>query len=331
MLNLRRAPRVSFRVCTGVPREDDGVDLNEFRSLPLTEVSRLVRQAGPKVCVFPINGTRRWFVLEYPSVPAGDFSSAYLDAIVQRHIELYRLLFDHGLDTLLTPAFGPDLLERGEDYVLMAVEGLGLLATHPDFQTFFREYGVRVRFYGDYRKYFGPTPYAHVLDAFDAVMEDTANFGPYRLFFGLFAHDAAESVAELAVRYHAEHGRIPDKDTLVELYYGEHVDPVSLFIGFDKFCAFDMPLVATGNEDLYFTICPSPYLNEPQLRDILYDHLYARCENDPDYSAMGPDDWALMRDFYRINRERILGIGAKQPRGGFWYPLPQVELPGDFP
>lgn len=305
------------------------MDLSEFQKLPTPEVARLVREAGSRVCVFPINGTRRWFVLEYPSVPAGDFSSAYLEAIVRRHIELYRLIFDHGLDTLLTPAFGPDLLERGQEYVLMAVEGLSWLATHPDFQAFFREYGVRVRFYGDYRKYFSQPPYAHVLDAFDAVTTETAGFGPRRLFFGLFAHDAAETVAELAVQYHAEHGCVPDKRALVERYYGEYVEAVSLFIGFDRFAAFDMPLVATGDEDLYFTICPSPYLNEPQLRGILYDHLYTRRE-EPDYAAMGPDDWALMRDFYHLNRAKTLGVGAKQPRGGFWYPLPQVELPADF-
>ncbi len=36
------------------------------------------------------------------------------------------------------------------------------------------------------------------------------------------------------------------------LYYGEYVAPVDLFVGFDKFCTFDMPLIATGDEDLYF-------------------------------------------------------------------------------
>ena len=117
---------------------------------------------------------------------------------------------------------------------------------------------------------------------------------------------------------------IPDKRTLVELYYGEYVEPVDLFIGFSKFRAFDMPLLTTGTEDLYFTVSPSPYLTERQLRDILYDHLFTR-PGDLDYSAMDGDDWARMNGFYRANLGNTLGVGIK--RGEVWYPLPQVELP----
>lgn len=306
------------------------MDVAEFQDLPIAEVARLVRAAGPKVCVFPINGTRRWFMLEHLPEQEKDFMAAYLDVSGRRHIELYRLLFDHGLDTLLTPIFGPDLLERGEGYMQMAAEGLARLATHPDFLEFYEAYGVRVRFYGDHRKLFGPTPYAYLSDLFDEVTAQTMMHGRYRLFFGACAHDPVESVAELAVYYHAKHGRVPDKRMLVELYYGEYVGLVDLFIGFDKFSAFDMPLVATGDEDLYFTVSPSPYLTQRQLRDVLYDHLYARCEEEPDYSVLEPNDWASMREFYQANQGRTLGVGARQKRGGFWYPLPQVDLPASF-
>ncbi len=300
--------------------------LREFESLPTAEIARLVRQAGPKVCVFPINGTRRWFMLEYPPQEGEDFVQKYLDLAMQHHIETYKLFFDHGVDTLLTPVFGPDLLERGEAYLAMAAEGLERLATHPAFLRFYDEYRVRVRFYGDYRNYFGPTPYAYLADRFDAVTERTLAHDRYRLFFGVFANDATETVAELSVRYYQEQGRIPDRRTLVTLYYGEYVEPVDLFIGFDKFAAFDMPLLALGEEDLYFTVCPSLYITARQLRAILYDHLYAR-RGEPDYEAMTAEDWAWMGEFYRLNRERTLGLGMRQGQAGIWYPLPQVQLP----
>ncbi len=302
------------------------MDLREFESLPTEEVARIVREAGPKVCVFPINGTRRWFMLEYPPQEGVDAVQSYLDTATEHHIRVYRLFFDHGLDTLLTPVFGPDLLERGDDYIAMAAEGLSRLATHPDFLRFYDEYRVRVRFYGDYRKYFAPTPYAYLSDLFDAATERTLNHDRYRLFFGVFANDATETVAELAVRYYEEHGRIPDRRTLVALYYGEYVEPVDIFIGFDKFAAFDMPLLALGEEDLYFTICPSLYITERQLRAILYDHLYAR-RGEPDYEALTAEDWAFMDAFYRLNRERTLGIGVQWAETGVWYPLPQVRWP----
>jgi tuberculosinol/isotuberculosinol synthase len=308
------------------------MDAGTFHTLPRPEVARLVRAAGPKVCVFPINGTRRWFMLEHapPSGQAEDqdlLSLAYLDTITERHIAIYRLLFDHGLDTLLTPALGPDLLDRGQAYMHMAAEGLSRLADHPAFQTFYRDYGVRVRFYGDYRRYLDPTPYAHLSDGFDEVTARTLHHDRHRLFFGLFAHDATETVARLGVRHYLQHGRAPDRRAVVEAYYGEYVPPVDLFIGFDKLSAFDMPLLATGNEDLYFTVSPSLYLNESQLRDILYDHLYTRRQAHPDYGAMASADWDFMRAFYQRNLGNTLGLGVRQERGGIWYPLPQVDLP----
>lgn len=301
----------------------------EFLALPTAEVARLVREAGPKVCVFPINGTRRWFMLEHPPGDQ-DPVAPYLEVAWRRHVELYRLLFDHGIDILLTPVFGPDLLDRGEEYMKMAAAGLSGPASHSIFVDFYDSYGVRVRFYGDYRTFFQPTPYRHLCDLFDQITEHTSAHSRFRLLFGVCAHDATETIAELAVRYHAQHGRVPDKRTLIELYYGEYLSPVDLFIGFDQFSVFDMPLLNTGDQDLYFTVSPSPYMNEGQLRTILYDHLYARPGPEPDYLAMQSEEWDLMRDFYRVNRGGTLGVGARQEKGNFWYPLPQVELPDGF-
>ena len=249
------------------------MDLETFTSLSTKEIAQIVHERGPRVVVFPINGTRRWFMLEHPPRPGEDPIAAYLDISGRRHIELYRLFFDHGIHTLLTPIFGPDLMERGDDYMQMAAEGLARTATHPDFIDFYRANGVRVRFYGDYARYLVPTPYAHLVERFDDVMSQTAAHSKCRLFFGLFAHDATETIAKLAVHHHAQHGRLPTKREIVEAYYGEYVAPANIFIGFDKPAAFDMPLIATGSEDLYFTVSPSPYLNQRQLRGILYDHL----------------------------------------------------------
>jgi hypothetical protein len=202
-----------------------------------------------------------------------------------------------------------------------------LLAEDPRFLEFYREYDVRVRFYGDYRRFLAPTAYSYVSEVFGQVTVRTASHSRHRLFFGVCAHDAAETVGELAVQYHSEHGGLPKKRTLVEMYYGEYVDPVSLFIGFDKPSAFDMPLVATGSEDLYFTVCPSPYLSSSQLRAILYDHLYSRRTGEVDYASLEAGEWHAMREFYRANADRTLGVGTKE--GRIWYPLPQVASPLD--
>lgn len=307
------------------------MNLGDFLALPVDQVADLVRSRGPQVCVFPTNGTRRWFMLEYPPEKweAPDFLSAYLAASVKRQIEQMGLFFRLGIHTLMMPVFGPDLLERGGRYLQMAATALEQLVADPLFLDFYREYGVRVRFYGDYRRYLQNTPYAYLSDRFDALAELTRLHDRCRLLFGVFAHDAAETIAALSVKYYQEHGCIPSKRDLVALYYGEDVPPVSLFIGFDKFAAFDMPLVATGSENLYFTVSPSPYLDEMMLRAILYDHLFARSQEEPDYEDLSPEALERMRAFYRLNRRNTLGVGLLQD--GFWYPLPQVVLPDCFP
>ena len=298
------------------------MDLVAFLNLSIPEIAGLVRSSGPKVCVFPINGTRRWFMLEHTVPEDASWATVYCDVSAERHIDLYRMFFDHGVDTLLTPIFGPDLLERGEEYARMAIEGLVLLATDSRFLTFYKEHDVRVRFYGDYRRFLAETPYSYVSGIFDEATAQTASHKRNRLFFGVCAHDATETIGELAVQHHAQHGCLPDKKALVEMYYGEYVDPVSLFIGFDKPCAFDMPLVATGSEDLYFTVCPSPYLSPQQLRAILYDHLYSRRTGEVDYGTLAVDEWRVMSEFYGANADRTLGVGSRV--GRVWYPLPQV-------
>ena len=298
-----------------------------FHSLPTAEIAQLVRAAGPKVCVFPINGTRRWFMLEHPDQATTGFVEAYLRIGGRRHIELYKMIFDHGLDTLLTPVFGPDLLERGDEYMQIAARGLLWFAHDQDFVDFYDAYDVRVHVYGDAQRYLQDTPYAHTLDAFDELARHTASHRRHRLFFGVCAHDPTETIAEIAVRFYQEHGCPPDKRQVVEAYYGEYVRPVDIFIGFDRPAAFDMPLIATGSEDLYFTVAPSLYLDAHTLRAILYDHLYARRVDEASYAELSPEDWRTLADFYALNRSHVLGLGRRHISGNFWYPLPQVELP----
>src|SRR6185436_5624594 len=112
----------------------------------------LMRQGGGKVCVFPINGTRRWYLLE-GSAQANGSAQDYFTVAGRRHIELYRLFFDHGIDTLLTPVFGSDLLKRGDEYNAAIVPGgLLWLVQNPEFLQFYDEYDVRVSVYGDVRR-----------------------------------------------------------------------------------------------------------------------------------------------------------------------------------
>ena len=295
------------------------IPLEEFLALPTEEVAQLVRAAGPQVCVFPINGTRRWFMLEHAGSVGSDPIEAYLDISSANHIGLYRMFFDHGIDTLLTPTLGPDILLRGETYMQqIGATGLARLATGADFLNFYDEYDVRVHFYGDHRKCLAPTAHAYLSDLFDNVTQKTQDHQRYRLFFGVFANDPAESISEIAINFYQEYGRIPNRLDLIERYYGEFIEPAGFFIGFDKLSVFDYPLLSLGEEDLYFTVAPSPFMQAKQLRAILYDHLYTRRIQEPDYSTLAPEIQTQIRAFYHANLDNTLGVG--EHFAGSWIP-----------
>ena len=297
------------------------MDLQSFLTLPTEEVAAIVRASGSKVCVFPINGTRRWFMLEYGHREWDDPIAAYIDIVARRHIELYKLFFDHGIDTLITPVIGPEILSTRNAYMQkIGADGLARIATHPDFLSFYEQYGVRARFYGDYQKHLADTGYEYLSTIFDGLIDTTRHNYRFRLFFGAFADNlnAPQVVAELSVKYYQENNAIPTRERIVEMYYGEYVDKASIFIGFDRFAAFDYPLINWGEEDLYFTVAPSPYLDTRQLRTILYDHIYTRRHPEQEYESVTGKAWDNLREYYRHNTDTIFGVGELM--NDFWIP-----------
>jgi adenosine tuberculosinyltransferase len=307
--------------------EDLVIPFERFLKLPTDEVAALVKSSGQKVCVFPVNGTRRWFMLEHADKIGDDFIAAYMDESIRNHVELCSMHFDHGIHTILAPVFGRELMHRGDEYTKrVGIDGLVRTATDPNFREFFDKYEVKVRFYGDYRDVLTGTPYEYALKSMYEVTEATRKNSRFHLFFGVFADESLETVARLSVEHYLAQGVIPDKQTLVRKYYGEDVPPVSLFIGFDKFSAFDMPLLSTGAEDLYFSVSPSPYMTMRQLRTILYDHLYLRSVPEPDYTKLSADQLNWLRGYYHRNQDTVLGAGRL--KFGLWLPQTLEENHG---
>ena len=297
------------------------MEAKTFHNLKRSDVAEFMQERGPKVCVFPLNGTRRWFLLERAK-PNEDFAQAYLQSITDRLVEICELMFEHGIDTLMMPVLSPHLFQaRGDQYTKMTVSALSLLTDHPKFLNFYEEHQVRVRFYGDYSQYFAGTSFAYLEDNIQQVTEKTKSHNQHRLLWGVCAHDATETTAALAIKYYQQHGQQPDKQALLEMYYGENIPPVSFFITAAKPRVFDMPLVTNGREDLYFTVAPSPYLSETQLRDILYDHLYSRPKQEISYDELEPEEWANLRQFYESHRHKTLGVGTRQEQSGVWFPV----------
>jgi hypothetical protein len=185
------------------------------------------------------------------------------------------MVFANGVGVLLVPLFGTELLKRGEVYKEYVLGGLSGLSEDETYRRMFDE-GLRVRFYGDYEETLDTPSLRPVLRACEALMDATASGDGPLLMIGLFADEPYSTISRLSVEFAREHGRPPDRGEMIKRYYGVPLPDLSLYLGFIQPQLFDVPLLATGREDLYFTLNPSPGLTEPQLRGILYDHLVTR-------------------------------------------------------
>ncbi|MCC7116886.1 MAG: hypothetical protein IT310_00045 [Anaerolineales bacterium] len=293
------------------------MDQAEFINLPTPAVAELVRASDTKVCVFPFNGTRRWFLLEHAAQARENFVQAYIEATAQAYIQTYQLLFEHGIETVIAPVFGSEILRRGETYMRQIGASMALLAEHPAFLDFYKTYDARVRFYGDYRQELENTPYAYIVNQFDEAMRQTATHHTRRLLYGVFGSDATQSIAKISIAHYQRTGQILTRQEIIAAYYGESLEKADLFIGFEKFSAFDYPMLNWGEESLYFTVAPSLYMTARQLRSILYDHIYLRPIPEPDYAALSKAELEAMRAFYLENQDVALGVG--EIRNGIWY------------
>jgi adenosine tuberculosinyltransferase len=289
------------------------MNLETFQDLPQQAVSDLVQAGGPHVCVFPINGTRRWLALEHPDEAASP------EALVTRTGEqvrrLAQLFFDHGVSTMVMPVFGGELLSRGAIYRQMAEAGLRQL-TEPDFLSFYAESDIRVRFYGDFRAQHPDL--IDLLKRFEETERATAAHRTRRLFFGVCGESATLAITQHA----AQCGRALSHEEAVVAFYGEPLGEAELYIGFDAPTAFDMPLIDQGNVALYFTVAPSPYLDATALRGVLYDWIHVRPDHS-DYGSMSSDAWDRMRQYYRTHRHAVIGRGVR--RDGIWYPHSDIS------
>jgi hypothetical protein len=99
------------------------IPFERFLELPIGEVAALVKATGQKVVVFPVNGTRRWFMLEHGDNTGNDFFEAYMDASIKNQIKC-AMLFDHGVEPSRLD-FRARSHARGDEYTKrVGIDGL---------------------------------------------------------------------------------------------------------------------------------------------------------------------------------------------------------------
>jgi adenosine tuberculosinyltransferase len=292
--------------------------LSEWLDWPTEQVARWIAdRPQPVVMGWPFNGTRRWHLLHRRQNPDAE---DYLTTLIRRQAEQHRMLLAHGVSAVLAPGFGSELLQRGPDYTRRVLGGLLQLVDDAVYQEMFAA-GVRLRFYGDYEEVLDTPDFRPLLKACADLTAQTASGDGPLLMIGLFADAPYPKIARLSVEYAQKYSRPPDRQELIEAYYGIPVPDLSLYLGFAQPALFDVPLLTTGLEDLYATLTPSPALTEKQLREVLYDHLVTRRVPEPDYEALSEEAQAALVEYNERHAGMTLGTGRIDPLTGIWNPL----------
>ena len=266
---------------------------------------------------WPFNGTRRWYLIHRRENPEAE---DYLTIIIRRQAELHRMVFAHGVGVIVAPGFGTELLTRGSAYTHYILGGLLQLADDAVYQEMFAA-GLQIRFYGDYEEVLNTPSLRPLLQACAQLTAATeSNEGPL-LLIGLFADTPYQTLARLSVEFAKREGYPPNRQQLIEAYYGTAVPDLSLYLGFAQLALFDAPLLATGQEDLYATLAPSPSLTENQLREILYDHLLTRPTAEISYESLSNEALEALAEYNKRYSGATLGIGRIDPLTGIWNPI----------
>ena len=288
------------------------LELDEFLRLPTQEVAEMIRGL---TLGFPVDGTRRWFLLNHPET--WDVEE-YKQLTARQYSKVFAMLFDHGVETILVPAFGGELLSRGDEYVREMMDGITRLAQSPIFTDFYCSYDVRVRFYGDWQRQVQGLPGSETLTLALNSCAATRHIGPRRIFYGLWAEDILVSVVDDLARSRSEAVEFT-REAIVTRYYGEYVKPTDLYIGFGRPTVFDVPMLVTSQTDLYYTVAPSLDLDARLFRMIVWDHLFGRWTQQ-EWDSLTETDLAALKTYYTSQHEAVLGLGEVDAATGIWYP-----------
>lgn len=264
----------------------------QWLALSDREVAGIV---GPQIStvVVYLNGTRRWFLnrsknwADYPK----------LTSIAQRTLSQH--FYDHGIQTLIQPWLGYDLLDRGPEYLALVVEhGLARLASST-YRDWFHQGEIGVTFYGNWVEALSERGFVDVVRLLAGVVDETACYVKNKLVLGAFADEGLDNIVRLAKE-------VDTGEALIKKYYGQLIKPVDLIIGSGQPAIWDLPLLDVNKASLYFLQAPTFCLNPETLRRILYDHLYQRVN----------DDEALTVPIGQLRqRSKVLGIGEQTEYG----------------
>lgn len=290
----------------------------EFLHQPTEEIRKIVgRKNRPYTGIFIADGNRRLVMAETGLMPQEE---SFYDSYVKIFTELFRenlsVFFEHGLNTLVFPLFGPSFLERDDMFRQQVVpELVRILFTDKKWLSFYDEYGIRVRTYGNVERLNWEYPEAGLEEVVKDGASHTADHPRHTIYYGFFSDCVFDGLFVSAVhRFMETHRREPTRQEWVQLYYGEPLCTADFLItstGLGYLGA--LPPLLYGKDTLLYTlVAPAIFaLNERTFREILYDMLFENNGAGNGHARASRNDIGELKSYYRKNQHKVLGISKK--------------------
>ncbi|KAN0037101.1 hypothetical protein ACTFIV_002433 [Dictyostelium citrinum] len=308
----------------------------DFNQLSDDEISKIVKikLEGKNTIIYAYDGTRRSFlILKYKLVNQNNEIETKIDYDQYSKIAIQKFLYDsvmmckHGIRTICYPMWFCTLEDRGPEYLpkfIKYLEGLSELLDNPSLLKMYSEMGIRIIFYGEYKLLLERGNAPDLLLKFEKIMELTKYNSNHIVLLGTNIEQPTETFINNTISLYKSNGNvIPTMNSLIKQYYGVKVDHASIYLGFDRFSTDGRPILISdkGNENLYYTVSPHPLINQTTFRKVLFDILFCRSNTIDD--NINSD----IIEFYKNNKDMVMGVGNVNPYGNYWYPDPQVKVP----
>lgn len=278
--------------------------LPEFLAASHGEIAKI----APASMVYAPGGTRR------SAVFAGmePWSNHYLCWAREQTMRSCDLIFQHGVRSLLTPAFTPGNLQEVNRHSHQILKWVDWVLAGPESLADYAARGWRVRLLCDER-----IPELRVIA--ERLRAATPAQSQHTLYWTTALTPTAPWEQLLTAAVKAQAGTLAEA---MQALYGEEIAPVTLFLAFGKpLLSFDMiPPLLLGQVQCYWSQQPGYSLTETQLRTIFYDYAYLRATWRAEKLERAK---AALAHREAWEDGPFLGLGMRL--GPFWYPAPMAS------
>jgi hypothetical protein len=310
----------------GKPVSLTTLSVEEFVRLPTRDIHDILETKQLSISLL-LNGTRRWYISQYFDDPPKDNSyfPAYLEAVLTHLASLLEMLADHGLQRIFVPVYSEGQQNRDSTAFKFLLKGIIALAQHPLLLETYQNSRLAVRFYGD-----TTALRQHLNDDLFLPLAPFDGQARANVYYDVNTGNPYDYLVRLIYEYGLEHGRPPEMEDLLELYYGDrNLKKLNILVAFNRiYSRIGIPHLLEGNDRIYLSVVTPLVLSQNALRRILYDYLFNDQDVSRNYMNIHDLEIKRLKRFYAANAETIVGLTKKYE--DFCYPLPGATWPAEM-